>query len=250
VRLGHLLYYPLGLAGLRRNDVLVASFPKSGNTWVRFFFCNLIEVLAGREQLVDFTTLDRVMPELGVSNLLARWPHAPVPRVVKTHKRRWPVFAGRRAILLTRDPRDVMVSFFYFEGGKQRPRTEGTFSDFLRHERFGLRAWFEHTSSWLRSKPAWVTYEGLKEDDVAEFARLLDYLKLEVEPESIREAARRSSFESVRGLENKKKHKPDKYKQDFQFTRSGKRGGWKELFSSADLDYFAELKEEFSISTY
>jgi len=250
MKASQLFYYPLGLVGLRKSDVLLASFPKSGNTWVRFFFRNLIEVQAGRTELTDHPTLDRDMPELGHSNLLERWPHATVPRIVKTHKRRWPIFGGRRAILLTRDPRDVMVSFYYFEGGKRRPRTEGTFSEFLHHPRFGLRAWFEHTSSWLASDPAWVTYEGLKEDDVAEFTRLAGSLEIDVDAEAIREAAARSSFEAIRGLENKKKHKPGKYKKDFQFTRSGKRGGWKELFGPEDLAYFAELQAQFGITKY
>ena len=250
MRASQLFYYPVGLVGLRRSDVLLASFPKSGNTWVRFFFCNLIEVLAGRDGLTDHPTLDRKMPELGHSNLLERWPHSTVPRIVKTHKRRWPVFSGRRAILLTRDPRDVMVSFYYFERGKRRPRTEGTFSEFLRHPRFGLEAWFRHTASWLRSEPVWVTYEGLKENDVREFTRLIEYLDLEVSEDAIREAAARSSFEAIRGLENKKRHKPKKYKKDFQFTRSGRRGGWKELFSPVDLEYFARLEETYSITRY
>ncbi len=245
-----LLYYPLGLAGLRRSDVLLASFPKSGNTWVRFFFCNLAGVLAGREGPVGFGELDRVMPELGVSNLLAPWSLAPVPRVVKTHKRRWSLFGARRSILLTRDPRDVMTSFYHFESGKRRPRIESSFSEFLRHPRFGLPAWFEHTASWLDSNNVWITYEALKEDAVATFSELTRYLELDVPEPAVREAVARSSFETVRGLEETKRHKPEKYKKGYRFTRSGKRGGWKELFSDEDLEYYRELKARYSIRAY
>ncbi len=245
-----LVYYGLGIAGLRESDVLLASFPKSGNTWIRFFFCNLAGVLHGREKPVGFGELDRVMPELGVSNLLVAWPLEPIPRVVKTHKRRWSIFGGRRSILLTRDPRDVMTSFFYFENAKRRPRTEGSFSEFLRHPRFGLPAWFEHTRSWLDSESVWVTYEELKEDDATAFRKLTDYLEIDVSQEQIAEAAKRASFETVRGLEDKKRHKPEKYKKGYRFTRSGKRGGWKELFGEEDLAYYARLKDEFDLSAY
>lgn len=243
-------YYAVGLAGLRRSDVILASFPKSGNTWVRFFFCNLAGVLAGESDPVHFKELDQIMPELGRTNLLLPWRIDSIPRVVKTHKPRWPVFGGCRAILLTRDPRDVMTSFYHFESGKKRPRTEGTFSEFLRHPRLGLPGWFEHTASWERAEKHRITYEALKEDDVAVFTALLAYLDLEVPEEVVREAAARSSFKTVRGLEEKRRHKPEKYKEGYRFTRSGKRGGWKELFNEEDLRYYAGLKARYSISAY
>ena len=36
--------YGAGILGLRAQDVILASFPKSGSTWVRFFLCNLVSL--------------------------------------------------------------------------------------------------------------------------------------------------------------------------------------------------------------
>ena len=42
----------------------------------------------------------------------------------------------------------------------------------------------------------------------------------------------------------------EKYKKGYRFTRSGKRGGWKELFRDEDLEYYARLKERYALSAY
>ncbi len=127
--------YAQGIVGLQENDIILTSFPKSGNTWVRFFLCNLISICEWEGKTVDFTTLDQTMPELGIDNLLRPWKHDTVPRIVKTHKHFWSIFLNHKIILIVRDPRDVMVSYYHFETTKERPRFKGTFSEFIRHRK-------------------------------------------------------------------------------------------------------------------
>lgn len=245
------LIYAQGLAGLRRDDILLPSFPKSGNTWVRFFFCNLISLTEWGGRTVDFELLDATMPELGVDNLLKRWTHDVIPRVVKTHRNRWPVFAGRRAVLVIRDPRDVMVSFHAFETASLTPRAAGTLSEFIRHPRFGFEGWFSHYLSWKKHAAMVLRYEDLKLGDAARFAEMLRVLGLSVAPDLIQGAADRARFDRIKKIE-KEFVKPwqESYRKGFEFARSGKSGDWKALFSEDDLAYYARLKAKYGVDLY
>ena len=103
-----------GIVGIRNNDVLLASFPRSGNTWMRFLLCNLISLCEWDGKRVDFPLLNKTMPEFGVNNLLDEWSHATIPRVIKTHKSFLPIFRNKRSVGIIRDPRDVMVSYYHY----------------------------------------------------------------------------------------------------------------------------------------
>src|SRR5437763_867640 len=65
--------------GLRPPDTVLVSYPKSGNTWMRFI---LAPLCAGRE--VDFESVQRVVPSLGQHRCGTRedrgW------RLVKSHE--------------------------------------------------------------------------------------------------------------------------------------------------------------------
>ena len=85
------LLFGAGVLALRKDDFLLAGFPRSGSTWTRHVLCNLISLneWSGRE--VE-AVLNETMPALGASNLFRPWPHSTIPRVIKTHHRYSPLF--------------------------------------------------------------------------------------------------------------------------------------------------------------
>ncbi len=245
--------YVQGLAGLKSDDVILTSFPKSGNTWVRFFLCNLISLRAWDGEPVTFPRLNATMPELGVSNLLRPWPYEGVlPRIVKTHKPRWPVFKNLRAALLIRDPRDVMVSYYHFERKRVGGRFDGDFATFLRHPDLGLKAWFRHYASWHATCDVCIRYEDLKADDVETFTALLNGLALTFPAPLVEEAAKRSRFERMRKTEADHGISTDKeqFKGGGRFMRSGKTGGWDDYFNEQDRAYYAQLCQRHGLDMY
>nr|WP_259248920.1 sulfotransferase domain-containing protein [Salinibacter ruber] len=244
--------YVVGIIGLQSDDIILTSFPKSGNTWIRFFLCNLISLQEWGGETVTFPKLDATMPELGVSNLLRQWPHATIPRIVKTHKSHWPVFQGCRSILLVRDPRDVMVSYYNFETGKREERFDGSFSEFIRHPKFGIEAWCRHYISWRSNASVLLTYENLKANDVREFRRMLGAIDVEVEQNLIERAAERSQFENIKEVENNTgvRSDGDHFKEGNQFMRKGESRQWAEYFSEKDIRYVSNLLSEHDIDKY
>lgn len=230
------LRFASGLAGLRSGDVLLASFPRSGNTWVRLFLCNLISLREWDGREVDFPLLNQTMPELGVNNLLARWPHTTIPRVVKTHQRYRLVFGRKPSIGIIRDPRDVMVSYYHFTRDRKGIYS-GSFAQFIRHPRYGLSTWFAHYRSWRSRWSVVVRFEDMLEDPSRELRRILEVLEVQLPDDVVEEAVARASLGALRRAESRETAK-DHYGA---FARSGTSGQWSTYFSDEDSAHYAEL---------
>lgn len=239
------LRFASGLAGLRSGDVFLASFPRSGNTWVRFFLCNLISLCEWDGREVDFSLLNQTMPELGVNNLLARWPHPTMPRVVKTHQRYRFVFGRKASIGIIRDPRDVMVSYYHFTHDRKRIYS-GSFAQFIRHPRYGLPSWFAHYTSWRSRWSVVVRFEDLLEEPVRELRRVLDVLDVQPADEVVEEAVSRASLGALRRAESREPAKG----QYGAFARSGTSGQWSAYFSDDDSAHYIELAKLHGAGVY
>ena len=132
-----------------RRDAFLVSYPKSGNTWLKFMLAHL---LGGRE--ADLDNDSTVIADVG--------SHRATPRVlpgggrlIKSHE---PYSSPqkrfyRKAIYLIRDGRDVAVSYYYTL--IRRGLYEGDFGPFLRlflaGDVDGYGPWHEHVRSWLES---------------------------------------------------------------------------------------------------
>ena len=128
----------------------LASYPRSGNTWLR---CVLFHYTTGRAprnlaeidlQIPDEHTQvseKRLMSEEGPD------PHA--PRIVKTHALFRVDRGYRRAVHIVRDPRHVIPSFYRYSA---RKRAGINFEDFAENCVLGSRwpgSWHSHTNSWM-----------------------------------------------------------------------------------------------------
>jgi len=89
--------------GLDPNDAFIASYPRSGNTWLRFV---LYEVLVAG-QAADFDEVNHIVAEVGLHG-----PAIPLlpggGRLIKTHEPYQKQY--KKAIYLVRDARDVVLA--------------------------------------------------------------------------------------------------------------------------------------------
>src|ERR1700745_392531 len=88
------------------DDVFLVSYPRSGNTWTRFLIGNLLNP----DEPVSFTNIETRVPEIYFNpDRILR--HLPRPRLLKSHECFQPLY--KCVIYITRDPRDVAVSFYH-----------------------------------------------------------------------------------------------------------------------------------------
>ncbi len=215
------------------DDVFLVSYPRSGNTWVRFLLANLLKK-AG--ETIDFHNIHEYIPEKGRNNDIINT--LLFPRIIKTHSTYKANFP--RVIYLVRDGRDVYVSYYHYRL-KILPEN-CSFSEFLRMDDHSPCLWGDHVESWLNhegqlSGILLVYYESLLSDPAAELKRMVDFIGIQITEEEINQAVHASRFENMREIDQTKGRKYNLTGAD-EFIRKGIKGDWQNQFSLDDIEFF------------
>jgi Sulfotransferase domain len=217
------------------DDVYLASYPRSGNTWLRAV---IAEIMFGNSG-ANIADLDRIVPDLHVPPL----NDSVIPakfHAVKTHEPYHHQHRARlkRVIYILRDPRDVAISFYRYSHGLGN--YEGTLDAFLTDwlaGRIWPCSWREHVLSWT---DAWgaaslpevivLRYEDMlqkPEDHVLAIAQFLGY---SLDQSRLSEVVLRTTSDEMRRKEKAGMRKTESAK-GFQFIGSAKAGGWRNALS-------------------
>lgn len=197
------------LRNIRQNDVLLASFPKSGNTWVAFLIANLQKDAYGLREEVNFFTIQQFIPE--TTEPWGRIPDKPSGqiRVIKTHDACDSSF--RRVIWLVRDPRKVMRSYFLYLKGMGIVGKDLDFPAFVRLPEFGIGKWLEHSESYARRARhhrgvRMFRYEDFIADPVGQVGSVVRLLGLKDKGLDLESIVRRCDREAMLRLEKDTRH--------------------------------------------
>jgi len=175
----------------------------------------------------------------------------PRPRIIKSHQYFDPRFP--RIIYVVRDPRDVLLSGYYFQ------RKRRLIDDHYPFEKYAARfmagdfnpyaAWGDNVASWLATRynqPGFLLlrYEDMLSNTAQELAKVAVFLGIDPDPERIATAVRRSDVSSMRKLEESQAllwSSTRETRQDIRFVRTAKAGGWRtEVPESAILQLEAQ----------
>lgn len=239
--------------GLREDDVLLASFPKSGNTWVRFLWANVVALVEQDGREVNFHVLNQELGSEYDTLSYGAVEFECLPRLVKTHRtydrRR---FGGQRSVYLYRHPGDVMLSYFAYLGARpDHDSPPAELSAFLRSDKFGIPAWCRHVEGWIGEATAVLAYEELHENAASALAGVLSDLGIGgIAEATLREAARRSSFSRLRELEEDRgRPRDDEFDEDYRFMRRGQVEAWRERLGPTDAEYLRETVRSWGLET-
>lgn len=196
--------------------VWLASYPKSGNTWVRYF---LYSYLVG--PVPSTAHLARRVPDVHVPGNVETAEPIEGRLFVKTHYAWSPAHRFAAAtegfIYILRHPKDALLSNLHYRRLLARSKESLALindrayaSSFLRDlgdpgwRMRGFGTWGEHASSWL-TNPAVphlvLKYEDLRADPHASFRRAIEFLGAPVDEGRLAEAVRASSFDQMRAME-------------------------------------------------
>lgn len=260
--------------------VWLASYPKSGNTWMRILLANLQsgshrpadinnlaepETLLGRwrfadDMLVDPDLLDR--DELELMRPL-HCDFAAQDRsqtfFCKTHDRFWRRSgeatlgtAARCALYIIRDPRDVAVSLSHhaslsIDEAIAQMMNSAAYSDGRVQLPYVVGDWGAHVAGWteqslVRTKV--VRYEAMHDDTPGTVRDIIDFLGGRASQEDIERAVSHSTLAELQRQEASKGFRESRPGQE-RFFRAGRAGGWRDVLTRAQVrlleNRFAEV---------
>lgn len=206
---------------------VVASFPKSGSTWVRFLVANLFNQIAPEVAAIDFHNVHAIVPEIDRPE--DRRLFLAQPAVWKTHDEWRRGF--QRVVLVLRNPWDTLLSYQHYMAGEWG--REARLADVVTSGKHGAAAVVRHAASYLEhsSDLLVLTYEALHATPRPEVRRLADFLGLAVTDDQVAAAAAASSFDAMRESEATKGRKYGS--TGFRFMRQGAVG---EGYAAISLD--------------
>tara|TARA_E500000305_G_scaffold76085_1_gene61835 strand:+ start:7129 stop:7959 length:831 start_codon:yes stop_codon:yes gene_type:complete len=255
--------------------IWLASYPKSGNTWMRAFLANYLlgqEEPVAIEDLRAFSlsdvrprfyaeVLSKPVQEMTAEESVSLRPQAQRclaaardhDHFVKTHSmfgmlNEVPLIdrsVSAGAVYIIRNPADIVPSYASHMGvgpdaaikmmGDREHATVEVDVQILTH----LGRWGEHVESWMdrsQSLPVClVRYEDLYDDPEKAFGQVLKVLGLPFEPERLKRSIRHSSFEELSRQENQNGFS-ERPPHMKRFFRSGGSGEGARALNAQQLD--------------
>lgn len=219
------------------NDFIwLASFPKSGNTYTRFVFANIINLQVKAYSEINFYNLGKIMHEDGKDSLLETWHYQKIlPKLIKTHRLpneiSWE--AGTRSIYIIRDPRDTMLSYYHYLSNRLKNSLQGTFEELLEHKSWGVGALNSHYEKWIERTDMIVKYEDLMTEPFGVFRSILQYLEVVIDDSVLQKAIDLSDPVRLRRIEDKmsRPNHADNFVKSYRFVRNASVMQWKTQLS-------------------
>lgn len=250
-------------------DVLIASYPKTGTTWLREIARNIYYF--GDEKLMNVSKLMEVpfmsYLEAGSDVKFDIVDSLPMKkRVWGTHLTTETLNiekltkSGLKIIYVMRNPKDMIVSMKKFfesmpwlntpELQPMFPKDWNEFVDVVASGKMPMQMkygeWYpHHIRSWMKLKGQpnfhFVYYEKMKKDPQAEISRLAKFLEVSLTEEQISQIVSATSFDAMK----KASAAFSNSKSGVQMFRKGGVGNWKSHFTVAQSELVdVKLKEE------
>lgn len=262
--------------------IWLASYPKSGNTWMRAFLHNLLRDPSESydiNKITDFSTSDSSLNWYEAQNRKPwhEWAPEDVQRMrrgaqlaicawrrddtfVKTHNASM-TFLGypliypdltAGAIYIVRNPLDVCISLSHHYGCDIDTAINVMSDDTMgskTNEKMVLevhKSWSTHLDSWTgQQRPglAVLRYEDMLKNPVKAFGGLIGFMGLDPPRKRLERAIGLSSFKALREQEERKGFK-EKSPHAQKFFREGRAGQWREVLTPAQIDKVTEINKE------
>jgi hypothetical protein len=242
---------------LEKADAVIASFGKSGRTWLRVMLTRYFTHKYGLSSstMMEFDELKR--------------RNSAIPTLFFTHDNYLRDYTGTDAkfenygrakiVLLVRDPRDTAVSQYFQWKHRIRPRKKiinayplGDMEvyDFIAGEAAGIPKIIRFMNSWAQDIDRFpqlmiLKYEDLRADGPNQLRKLLGFLGQSPSETEIEDAVTYASLENMRRLERENsgkltfntRLKPADANDPASFkVRRGKVGGWRDYLTPEEVD--------------
>ncbi|KAK7343064.1 hypothetical protein VNO80_26026 [Phaseolus coccineus] len=255
------------------NDVFVASFPKSGTTWLKalafvivnhhrfssfdhhpLLSSNPHQLVFFPESILSHDLHDQILSLSNMSEPRLLGTHLPFPSLPESITK-----SNCKIIYIFRNPFDIFVSAWeFFTNVKVSSSSELTFEEAFEKYCNGITAfgpWWSHMLGyWEKSitrphKVLFLKYEDLKEDTVFHVKRIAEFLNSPITQggESntvIENIIKLCRFETMKNLEVNKSGYIYNIAEKKHFFRKGEVGDWINYFSPSMIEKLSKTVEE------
>lgn len=258
--------------------VWLASYPKSGNTWLRLFLANYFAESRPLDlnQAISFGVGDsgiELFRDAGMGRddpspesmaQLRPLVHRHIAQrnangvsFVKTHNAcihvagapliTPDVTAG--AILVVRNPFDVAVSFAHHNGMPIERSVEALATDtyYVPADETQVdqypTSWRRFQSSWIDAAgltPLILRYEDLTQSPAATFSQVLKFMNVRIDEARLAESIQATSFDALAGQEKAHGFVEGDPQGKVPFFRKGQIGAWQEVFTAEQVEFLRQ----------
>ncbi len=257
--------------------VWVSSYPKSGNTWLRFILAHLLcDNINSSSEIDSFIPEAMIIPGYKISIPDDK------PVLLKTHWKMsmsMPLMADTIGFVhIVRNPMDIMCSQFNFNrlrlnkdnsllSNDEILKQQNLYIDaFIQHkgnpligDGGGNTSWVNNVLDWTRASKAYpsviIRYEDMLNNPEHELKRIIHFFRLKRNQNDLNNIIKKTSFKAMRRLEEseiKKKKEGFFYhetlaaahKSGNRFMRKGKAGEGRLLLKDERLEKFIDTFEE------
>lgn len=265
---------------LRDDDVVIATYPKCGTTWMQQIVLLLLNTsspefhpdpMAQSPWLEMATSLHAADPTGKIGKSIADWnamdknkrrclkTHAPEHLVPWVHSGSavTGITKGAKVIVVCRNSFDAAVSMFHHSIDVPAFGYNGDWNDMFERFKTGQ---IEHGSYWEwyegwyptyhanQDSVLWINFEDIKANPMGEIRRVANFLDMQCDDDTIKGIADGSSFATM-----KKQFEiadADKLKKGLKVKknhiRQGKVGGWKGYFSEEQKEVFLQRQKSYA----
>ncbi|XP_069136398.1 amine sulfotransferase-like isoform X2 [Argopecten irradians] len=240
---------------VRDDDTFVLSYPKSGTHWV-FTIGSMLRTgksqYMGSPYFLDYNEVDFL-------------DKLPSPRVFGSHltfdELPQQVREGKgKVLMITRNPKDVAVSYHLFMTKLNAPDYRGSWEGFLKFYTCGKMlygSWFDAFFAWEKTKTTYkgdnilyLIYEEMKQDLLSNVTKIVTFLGESHDENFLKEVTERCTFKTMVKTVMEEINPSD---QDYIHQMSDEKklpiyrkevGDWKNHFTIAQNEYFDRIYGE------
>lgn len=234
-------------------DYLIMSHPKCGRTWLRLMIARACynafpPMPQNEDEYLDLGRLHSHSSVIPTMNLSHDDVQLNTPSELERDKRK---YSNTKIVFLARDPRDVVVSWYFqtnerAKAGFDDMKSESP-ADYLVNERGGLKTLIEFFNIWADQRKVprefmLLTYEELRAEPLAQMRKLFEFLGCSdaIPDNAITEAVEYNKFDKMKERERQGEYNHAAMKkfnssENAFKTRRGKVGGYADYFSDEQI---------------
>ncbi|XP_078081979.1 sulfotransferase 2B1-like [Mustelus asterias] len=242
---------------VRDEDVFIATYPKSGTTWMQ----EILPLVYSKGDLTPVQTIPnwQRVPWLEQKSGKALLENRPSPRLITTHlpyhlMPKSFYTSKAKVVYVTRNPKDALVSSFHYHNMASFLENPGTFEEFIQRFLEGkvmFGSWFDHIKSWWPRKGQdnllFLTYEEMLQDMRGALVKLGEFLGKQLSDDAIEAIAKQSKFDNMKRNDmSNYSFVPEELmdQKKNNFLRKGISGDWKSHFTAAQTEHFNSIYAE------